>query len=163
MLSIEFEGTDVMIQGLRDAPGRLQLQVATLMERTAHAIRSKAVALAPVVTGRLRQSIQVSVVSRDPLHIEVGPHTDYARFVEFGTRGGYFILPREKQALHWTTKVGGWSKKGTWRKYKLDSFAAWVYRAYGNKPKPYMRPAIKAGLGRMGLLLTEIMEKTFGK
>ncbi len=148
MISIELTGTEAMIRGLQDAPARVQHQVATLLEKTAHVIQRKAYQLAPVgkyLGGRLRQSIQVHVISRDPVHIEVGPNVSYAKYIEFG-RG--WVFPVYKKALRWETRGG------------KAVFARWARPAAA---QPFMRPAINAGLGRMALQLNEVMEKAFGK
>lgn len=144
MLSIEFKGTDVLLTGLRDAPMRLQQKVADLFEGAAKNIRTKAVRLAPVGKyegGTLRRSIQTHIISRDPLHIEVGPNVEYAKYVEFG-RG--WVYPIRAKALHWMGRGG------------KHIFARWARPA---KAQPFMRPAIEAGLGRLATLL----EKALGE
>lgn len=50
----------------------------------AQAVRNRALRLAPVDTGRLRQS--VSVQQTVPLVFRVGTNVEYAPHVEFGTR-----------------------------------------------------------------------------
>ncbi|WP_019008981.1 HK97-gp10 family putative phage morphogenesis protein [Deinococcus aquatilis] len=50
----------------------------------AQQLRNEMVLLAPVDTGRLRQSINVQKIGKG--HYRVGTNVNYAPFVEFGTR-----------------------------------------------------------------------------
>ena len=49
-------------------------------------------------TGRLRNSISSEMI--DPFTVRVGTNVKYARWLEFGTRGGRVITPKGKKALY---------------------------------------------------------------
>jgi phage gpG-like protein len=84
-----------------------------------------------VNTGRLRASITHRVFSSPSgAFAEVGTNVEYAAFVEYGT-GPHTITARNKQALYW---------KG----------AAHPVRSVqhpGNRPYPFLRPALLAAAG----------------
>lgn len=77
--------------------------------------------LAPVRTGRLRDSITYRV-SDDT--VEIGTSVEYAPFIEFGT--GEFA-------------EGGDGRKGGW---VFTTPEGQTFFTYGNKPQPFLRPLI---------------------
>ena len=84
-----------------------------------------------VQTGRLRASITHRVLSSPAgAFAEVGTNVEYAGFVEFGT-SPHTITARTRQALYW---------KGAEHP---------VYRVNhpGNRPYPFLRPALLAAAG----------------
>ncbi len=84
-----------------------------------------------VDTGRLRASITYRVASSPGGIIgEVGTAVEYARFVEYGTQA-HVIRPRNRQALYW---------KGAEHPVRL-------VRHPGNRPYPFLRPALVAAAG----------------
>jgi phage gpG-like protein len=84
-----------------------------------------------VNTGRLRASITHRILSSPQgAFAEVGTNVEYARFVEFGTQP-HTIRPRSKQALYW---------KGAEHPYRS-------VRHPGNRPYPFLRPALLAAAG----------------
>jgi HK97 gp10 family phage protein len=91
----------------------------------------------PVDTGRLRQSIQVRISG---MNVIIGPDTEYAEFVEFGT-GPHEIKPKTKKALAFL--VGG--KTVVVRSAKHP----------GTKAQPFVRPAFEAWVDTLGGLVAE--------
>lgn len=84
-----------------------------------------------VQSGRLRASITHRVFSSpDGAFAEVGTNVEYAGFVEFGT-APHTIRPRNRQALYW---------KGAEHPVRL-------VRHPGNRPYPFLRPALVAAAG----------------
>lgn len=109
--------------------------VARELSRRAQRVRDQAVVNASgrpgpkVDTGRLRSGIGWRLVgSSAGFFAEVFCNVSYAGFVEFGT-GPYVIVPAKKQALYW---------KGAPHPVRR------VVRR-GNKPYPFLRPALIAG------------------
>lgn len=87
-------------------------------------VEGQAVALAPVDSGRLKDSIDYKV-DEGELIAYVGTNVEYAIWVEFGT-GEY--------AEKGNGRKGGWIYK--------DPEGEWHY-TLGNRPSPYLRPAFR--------------------
>lgn len=98
-----------------------------LVEQNAGVLVERAKAKAPKRTGYMANTIDHET-KRIPGGAEatVGPHTDYAIFVEFGTRP-HVILPVNKKALYW---------KGA--RHPVKS----VHHP-GTQPHPFLRPALE--------------------
>jgi HK97 gp10 family phage protein len=60
-------------------------QASAVVRTTAFRVEARAKTLVPVDTGTLKNSISTGIESGGLLAI-VAPHTDYAAYVEFGTR-----------------------------------------------------------------------------
>jgi phage protein, HK97 gp10 family len=79
-------------QQIRDAFGYVQKAMEGALEDIAWAgalpIMNEARALAPVKTGNLRRSIHIETTEKSPTRVvaSVGPHVDYAIYLEYGTR-----------------------------------------------------------------------------
>lgn len=87
-------------------------------------VEGQAVALAPVKTARLKQSIDY-VVDEKELIGYVGTSVEYAIYVEFGT--GEFA-------------ENGRGRKGGW--VYQDPSGEWFF-TWGQEPQPYLRPAFR--------------------
>lgn len=124
----------VHIEGLEEAiakltPARANGPIGRFLDRGATCIQSRARENAPVDTGRLRGSIGVESPS-DRQRI-IGANTEYAEYVETGTRP------------HWPPPgaLAGWAAR-----HGMDEGA--VRQAIGTRgttPHPYMKPAADAG------------------
>jgi len=68
---------------LRNLPRNLRARGRAHVMRTAAAIEGQAKVLCPVDTGALRASIMVTETGE--MSAEVGPHTEYESYIEFGT------------------------------------------------------------------------------
>lgn len=86
----------------------------------------------PVRTGRLKQSIAIRVEGDQVI---IGPHTEYANFVEFGTRP-HIIKAKNKKALAFRGPNG-------------MVFVKQVHHP-GTKPHPYVRPAFEDWVQTLG-------------
>ncbi|MFA9413280.1 HK97-gp10 family putative phage morphogenesis protein [Streptococcus sp. E29BA] len=103
-------------------------------------VEGQAVALAPAKSGALRDSIAYKV-DEATLIGYVGTNVEYAIYMEFGT--------------------GEFAEKGDGRK------GGWVYKApdgkwyftYGNKPKPYLRPAFRRNKKRIRAILEDALRE----
>lgn len=63
---------------------RFPQEVETIVDKTAFDVEAYAKSIVPVDTGTLKNSILTEKL--EPTVAIVGPHTEYAQFVEFGTR-----------------------------------------------------------------------------
>ena len=103
-------------------------------------VEGQAVLLAPADTGNLRQSIGYRV-DRQELIGYVGTNCEYAIYMEFGT--------------------GEFAEKGDGRK------GGWLYKdakgkthfTYGNKPKPYLRPAFRRNKKKIQAILESVLKE----
>lgn len=79
-------------QKIRDSFQYVQKAMAGALEDIAWAgaapVMNRAMELAPVKTGNLRRSIHIETTQKTPVRVvaSVGPHVDYAIFLEYGTR-----------------------------------------------------------------------------
>ena len=73
----------------------ITLAAADIIQQSAQRIQSTAQSLAPIKSGRLRQSI--SIRYPEPLKAIVGPQVEYGKYQEFGTgtRGEFPTKPYE--------------------------------------------------------------------
>jgi len=113
---------------------------AEVVRTTAVAVRDEARSRAPVKTGKLRQSIDITMDG--PLTASVGPSVPYGSYQEFGTATrGEFPGPMYEIRPVRASKLA----------FKIDG--EWVFTTLvkhpGIKARPYMRPAVKAALGQM--------------
>lgn len=103
-------------------------------------VEGQAVALAPAKSGALRDNITYKV-DEATLIGYVGTNVEYAIWIEFGT--------------------GEFAEKGDGRK------GGWVYKTpdgkwhftYGNKPKPYLRPAFRRNRKQIKAILASVMSE----
>lgn len=105
---------------------------ASVVRETAERVKAQAQALAPVKTGALRNSINVTFTG--PLTAVIGPHVLYAAYQEYGTAsrgefGGSPYVIRPVRAKRLVFQVDG-----------KRVFAKEVHHP-GVRAHPYMRPA----------------------
>lgn len=132
---------------LRNAGSNAEPDVHQLLADTASQVQSLAVSMAPVKTGALRDSIHIVWEGESTVVITSDLH--YAPFQEFGTGElgefpgkAWTITPKNGKYLVFT--VGGkkvFAKKVTHR---------------GNRPHPFMRPALMQALGSAAGELADI-------
>lgn len=79
------KGLDSWLNWVKQQEHKVQEEINTLVNETAHRIERKAKQLAPVDTGNLRRNI---VVEDGPTEFskKVSSKADYSLYVEFGTR-----------------------------------------------------------------------------
>ncbi|MEM0095037.1 MAG: HK97 gp10 family phage protein [Candidatus Bathyarchaeia archaeon] len=82
-ITITVEGAENLQQALQRLGDAAQRNIQEHLERWAMEVREYARALAPVRTGRLRNSIYTRTSGWT---VEVGASAEYAIYVEFGTR-----------------------------------------------------------------------------
>jgi HK97 gp10 family phage protein len=118
-----------------------------VIQQSAQKIQAEAQTLAPIKSGRLKNSI--SIRYPNPLEAVIGPQVEYGVYQEFGTgeRGefggsAYTIKPKSPGGVLVFT-VGG-------RKVYARSV-----RHPGVPPHPYMRPAVQNILGDMASELAD--------
>ena len=100
-------------------------------------VEGQAVALAAVLTSRLRNSIDY-VVDEAELIGYVGTNVEYAIYVEMGT--GEFA-------------ENGMGRKGGW--VYQDPSGEWFF-TWGQEPQPYLRPAFRKNKSQIEALAKEI-------
>lgn len=84
------DGLDVVVDDLNRASRLAGLRASRVVVQTAHEVRETMSQLAPVSTGRLRDSIEATEpgggrLGLGSLEAEVGPTAFYGHMVEFGT------------------------------------------------------------------------------
>ncbi len=70
---------------LDEIAGKLQLSLDEVMLGAAYEIEAQAKQIAPYRTGALKNSIATERVNENKIIARVGPHVEYAAYVEFGT------------------------------------------------------------------------------
>lgn len=106
-------------------------------------VEGQAVALAPVASGRLRDSIAYKVDEGELIGY-VGTNVEYAIWIEFGT--GEFA---EK----------GNGRKGGW--VYQDPSGEWFF-TWGNEPQPYLRPAFRRTKKQVKAILENALRQIGG-
>jgi len=119
-------------QGMEDVAKKI-------IKGAAESVQLEAQSLAPIKTGRLRDSITIKYIN--PLKAVVGTDVDYGVYQEYGTglRGEfpgkmYEIKPKKGKVLSFTV-----SGKRVFAK---------IVRHPGIKAHPFMRPALTNALGK---------------
>lgn len=82
---LEVTGDKAVVAMFKVAPERIKAKLAEIVSEYAFLIQREAMILAPVDTGFLRSSIVV-MDAGEPTEKDVVAATDYAHFVEFGTK-----------------------------------------------------------------------------
>lgn len=134
-LTMEIYGFDRLTRKFRTAPKWLGDEMTTAMRQSALAVQRESAILAPVDTGRLRQSIATEVDKADlPLWAKIGPAVMYGRYVEFGRKAGS-QMPPVSALLPWVKRHG------------MPPAAAFaIARAIARRgipARPYMQPGLK--------------------
>lgn len=132
-----------LASAMRESAGQSQITTQNVLVNSATYIKADMESRAPVRTGRLRQSIKIDV-HQD--RIVIGPHTEYAAFVEFGTKP-HVIRPKGKKALSFF--VGG-------QRITVKSV-----NHPGTRAKPFVRPAFEDWVDTLGALVAEANVKRF--
>lgn len=88
--SIEMEGLNTVVGALEGADRETRRAGSALVRRTAYGVVATAQEFVPVDTGTTKSSIHASAPSGGPLagfsmEAEIGPTTEYAPHLEFGT------------------------------------------------------------------------------
>jgi HK97 gp10 family phage protein len=126
-----------LASALRESAGDSEITTHNVLVHSANYIKADMEARVPVRTGRLRQSIEVKVFTD---RVVIGPDTEYAAYVEFGTKP-HVIRPRNKKALSFY--VGG------------QRIVVTKVNHPGTKAQPYVRPAFEAWVDTLGTLVAE--------
>ena len=129
MLQVQITGLNRLFGAIQTAPEVLVAAELEAMQLSVHTVEAEAKRLVPRRTGRLFSSIEARV-EQQPGVIEgrVFTNVEYAPPVEFGAVA-HEIAPVTAQALRF--EIGG-----------RTVFAARVHHP-GNKPRPFMRPALE--------------------
>ena len=126
-----------LAEAMRESAKDSDITTQNVLIHSANYIKADMEARVPVRTGTLRQSIEVKV-SHDK--VVIGPNTDYAAYVEFGTKP-HTIYPKNKKALVFVVNGN-------------KVFAKKVNHP-GTKAQPYVRPAFEAWVDTLGALVAE--------
>lgn len=126
-----------LAQALKESAGDSEITTKNVLVHSANYIKAEMEMLVPVRTGRLRQSIHIEVKSD---RVVIGPDTEYAAFVEFGT-APHEIRPKKGKVLAWRGPGG-------------MVYATKVNHP-GTKAQPYVRPAFERWVDTLGQLAAE--------
>ena len=111
---------------MKQIPEEIAPIVRDAMRQGARWILEEARNLCPVDTGELRNSIKIR--ERGAYEFHVVADTEYAYFVEYGTRP-HIIRPRKAKVLRWFDR---WTGKPIFARY---------VRHPGTRRQPFLRPA----------------------
>jgi HK97 gp10 family phage protein len=89
---VKIEGLEETIRALTDLPKEIRNTriLDEAVDNAALLLEREAKRLAPVRTGKLRDSIRITESKSrkdEAVRVEISPHIGYAAFVEFGTKG----------------------------------------------------------------------------
>lgn len=135
-----------LAEALKRTAAESQTTTMDVMVQSANYIRNEMLALVPVRTGVLRNSIHIQVESD---RVTIGPNlhqAPYGGYVEFGTRPHVIRATRAK-ALKFS--IGG-----------TTVFAKKVNHP-GTKPHPYVMPAFRHWVDSLGTMAAEANVRTF--
>lgn len=149
MAEVKITGGLDLQKALSDLPAKLEANILRGAARAgANVIAKKAKELAPVRTGKLKNSIKVGTRLRKGLvtaTVRAGSNkTFYARFVEFGT-AQHFIKPKKRKSLFFA----GVTKEGA--------------EHPGASPKPFMRPALDSSQEQAVQAFADYVRKRLAK
>ena len=116
-------------------------QIAKAMLQIGLLVQASATYRAPVDLGNLKNSIQIEAEARE---VTIGTNVEYAPYLEFGT--GIYA---EK----------GDGRKTPWMYFnrKLNTYL-WTR---GNKPQPFLRPALDENVERIKTLIANALNSAF--
>jgi HK97 gp10 family phage protein len=126
-----------LAEAMRESAATSEVTTMDVLVHSANYLKSEMEARVPVKTGRLRQSIQVRPSGKT---VVIGPDTEYAGFVEFGT-GPHVIKAKKAKALSFY--IGG------------QQVIVKQVNHPGSKAKPFVRPAFEAWVDTLGGLVAE--------
>lgn len=137
MTSLASADVTRLAEALRESGAEAGNTTQGVLLQSANYIKADMEQRAPVRTGRLRQSIAITV---DGSGVKIGPHTEYAAFVEFGTKP-HVIEARNKKALA----------------FMMGNTRVVVKRVNhpGSRAKPFVRPAFEDWVNTLGVLAAE--------
>lgn len=115
------------------------MDIKQALTKCAYLVENAAKENCPVDTGRLRNSITHDVIGEEAI---IGTNVEYAPYVEFGT--GLFNDEGRKD-VPWTYQ----SADGTW------------HSTSGQKPQPFLEPALDDNLGEISRILKEAAVEDF--
>lgn len=133
-LTISIEGTEGLISKLEQYTQGEKIKKA--LTAAAEVVRDDAVENAPVDSGRLAGSITTTVEDTTAL---IGPTAEYGIYVEFGTGA-----LGDSSVAHTTKKYWRYKKGGRW------------YTTSGQKPQPFMVPALKNNVSEIAAKFREV-------
>lgn len=138
-LRVELRGLGDFQYAMSYAPREYRSEAHRLIGSYATAAARQASRIAPVRTGRLRQSIRARALRE--LRWSVEAAVNYAGFIEFGTRP-HLILPRRARVL----------------RFFVAGEEAFALRAMhpGTAPRPFIRPAVEDVLPRLRSALARL-------
>lgn len=137
-MNIHFDVSDV-INKLDKVTENLSAGLYNALQESGEVVRKEAVLNCPVQTGRLRGSITVNVEGNTA---EIGTNVEYAPFVEYGTGS-----KGDKSVAHTTKKQ--------WTYRSGDNF----YTTSGQKPQPFLTPALKNNKDKIIKLIREAVKR----
>lgn len=126
-----------LADAMRQSAGNAEVTTQNVLIQSATYIKQDMEMRAPVRTGKLKQSIAIKV---DAHKVTIGPNTDYAAYVEFGTKP-HEIRPKNKKALSWIGPNG--------RRY------AKVVHHPGTRPNPFVRNAFNDWADTLGAMAAQ--------
>jgi HK97 gp10 family phage protein len=137
-----------LARDLNDASGvGIMAAAQQVIKDTAVKVQSLSQSMAPVKSGRLRNSI--SIKYPDPLSASIGPQVEYGVYQEFGTgsRGEFGGQPYEIKP----------KTQGSLLVFKVNGKTVYARRVMhpGIKAHPFMRPALTQALGAMAESMAE--------
>lgn len=168
MAKTKVQGTDKLIQQLKQFGAEGQREIADRTEQAAFLIKARAAALVPKNNGKVRDSIQPERI--DATNWEVVARSSYAGYIEFGT-GPKVDVPAEfaELANAWKNNPKGTFEDGLiamkdWCHNKgLPEENAWIYLMnvikHGQQPRPFMYPAFVEGKVQYRKDLTKSLEE----
>lgn len=146
MSSIGSADITSLAEALRESAGASEVTTENVLLNSANYLKADMESLAAVDTGRMRQSIAVRKQGQD---IVIGPNTEYAGYVEFGTKP-HVIEPKPgKKALAF--KMGG------------NTVIVRRVKHPGTKAQPFVRPAFEAWVDTLGGLVAEAHVQRFSQ
>jgi HK97 gp10 family phage protein len=135
-----------LADALKQASQQSGITTQEVLIQSANHILAEMESLVPVKTGKLRTSLAIQVGANS---VTIGPHTDYAGFVEFGTKP-HVIRPKKPGGVLVFT-VGG-----------VKVFTRKVNHP-GTHAQPYVRPAFQAWVDSLGTMAAEANVKVIKK
>ena len=135
-MAIKFEGLENVLDGIEKIGDTSRLEGA--IGKACALVEAEAKKKAPKDTGALRRSItsKVDTSGSDIVGIVYTP-LEYAPYVEYGT--GLFAEERGRKDVPWCYQ----DDKGNW------------YTTSGQKPQPFMRPALNENREKIAQLIKE--------
>jgi hypothetical protein len=122
-----------------------------VLYRVAKLARNEARERVPKKTHNLQRTIRIGDVNAHRALLLAGGQREvgYAKFVEFGTKGGQMIRPVNKKALAWG---GARRLSGTLRSGAKAEFFSMGHKRGATRAKPYLVPGAIAAMRTAGIL-----------